>query len=523
MSYFSNRRTFLKHSAMLAISIPGLPVMGDAGAVLHGQMGSEATSDSLRQAFLEPPEAAWPWVYWMVTDGMLTKEGITADLEAMRRVGIRGLIYMENDLDIPKGPVRFMTPEWREMIQHAVREATRLGITIEMNDDGGYSGSGGPWITPELSMQMLTWSETTLEGPIAFAGPLPQPKTIRDYYRDIAVLALPTPAAESVRMAERLPLVTYGLDRKPFDAAKLLDGNPATSALVPPPDTGLTQYLNIEFPEAYTAQSLTIGLDVWNTKLPAVLETSTDGMNYQTVREFSACWPVTSVNFASITARYFRIRLTILDPAGDWVFQRFVKGIPLSQLELQGTPRLEDISGKAAFTRQDAFSTEPAGLLDWVVPYHQIVDLTGNLKRDGQLNWYTPPGKWTVLRIGHTSTGKENHPAPLESRGLECDKLSKRAIEAQFSNFLQRLLVDQPAVGGTSLKMAHVDSWEVGSQNWTPGFREEFEKRRGYDLLHYLPVLISRPVESREVTERFLWDLRRTVADLLLENTPASA
>ncbi len=518
MTYFSNRRTFLKHSAAWAISIPALPALAGQGVNPEAKANGHSVADELQHAFLEPPEAAWPWVYWMVTDGMLTREGITADLEAMHRVGVRGLIYMENALFIPTGPVRFMTPQWREMVQHAVKEATRLGITMNMNDDGGYSGSGGPWITPELSMQMLTFSETTLEGPRHFAGTLRQPKTIRDYYRDIAVLAFPTPAGEAVRMAERSPVITYGLERKSFDAAPLLDGEPETVAVVPPPATGLTQYLNIEFPQPYTVQSLTIGLDLWNTAIPAALEVSTDGTNYQTVREFSTRWPMSSVNFPKVTTRYFRLRLTILDPASDWVFHRFDKGIPLSQVELQPVARLEDISGKAAYMRHDGFSTDPAGSLDSLVPLSQVTDLSGNMTSDGRLSWDVPAGKWTVLRIGHTSTGKENHPAPLESRGLECDKLSKKAIEVQFSSFLGKLLEDQAAAGGSSIKMAHIDSWEVGSQNWTPGFREEFMKRRGYDLIRFLPALTSRPVESREMTERFLWDLRRTVADLLLEN-----
>jgi len=518
MTYFPNRRTFLKHSAAWAISVPVIPGLASAGGFLEGKAAGVISSDDLQHAFLEPPEAAWPWVYWMVTDGWLTKEGITADLEAMHRVGLRGLIYMENALFIPTGPVRFMTPEWREMVQFAVKEATRLGITINMNDDGGYSGSGGPWITPELSMQVLTWSETTVEGGKPFAAALRQPKTVRDYYRDIAVLAFPTPAGETVRMAERSPAITYGLERKPFDATKLIDGDPETVALIPPPESGLTQYLNIDFAEPYTAQSLTISLDVWNTAVPAALEVSTDGSTYETVREFATRWPVTSVNFPEVTARHFRLRLGILDPAGDWVFQRFVKGIPLSQVELQPTPRLEEISGKAFYTRQDTFSTGAATAPAWAVPQNQIIDLTSSMTSDGRLTWIAPAGKWTVVRIGHTSTGKENHPAPPESRGLECDKLSKKAIEMQFSSFLEKLLEDQSAAGGNAIKMAHIDSWEVGSQNWTPGFREEFLKRRGYDLTRFLPVITCRPVESREVTERFLWDLRRTVADLLLEN-----
>ena len=119
------------------------------------------------------------------------------------------------------------------------------------------------------------------------------------------MLAFPTPAAESVRMAERSPRVTYGLDRKPFDSANLLDGNPATSALFRWPEPSLTQYLNIEFPEAFTAQSLTMGLDVWNAEIPAVLEVSADGQKYETVREFSARWPVSSVNFPEVTVTLF--------------------------------------------------------------------------------------------------------------------------------------------------------------------------------------------------------------------------
>lgn len=518
MAYFSNRRTFLKNSAVWAITAPALPGVAGMGASLQAQRDDEVATDDLSRAFREPPEAAWPWVYWMVTDGMLTKEGITADLEAMRRVGIRGLIYMECDLFVPKGPVRFMTPEWRQLVQHAMMEATRLGITINMNDDGGYSGSGGPWITPELSMQMLTWSETTVEGAKSFAGTLRQPKTIRDYYRDIAVLAFPTPAAEGVRMSEHSPRITYGTDRQAFDSANLLDGNPATVSIVPLAGTSLTQYLNIEFPEAYTAQSLTLGLDVWNAEIPAILEFSTDSQKYETVRKFSTRWPVSSVNFPQVTARYFRIQFSLPDPGGDWVFHRFAKGIALSEVELKAALRIEDISGKASFTRQEVFTGEPAAFPDSIVPQGQVVDLTGKMDSDGRLTWDAPAGKWTVLRIGHTSTGKSNHPAPPESIGLECDKLSKKAIEFHFANFVQKLLDDQAVVGGKSMTMAHIDSWEVGSQNWTPGFREEFVQRRGYDPIRYLPVLTGRPVESCEITERFLWDLRRTVADLLLEN-----
>jgi hypothetical protein len=503
------------------MAVPALPNLSSAQALLQAAEYGSVQRETLEQAFLEPPDAAWPWVYWFVSDGNITREGVTADLEAMHRVGIRGVLYMECDLFTPKGPARFLSPQWRELIQHAVKEATRLGITMNMNNDGGYTGSGGPWITPDLSMQVMVLSETALEGPKRFTGTLPQPKTVEDYYQDIAVLAFPTPPAESVRMAERSPKLTYGLERKSFDATKLIDGNLATVALLPPPEADQPLYLNIDFPEPFTAQALTIALDPWNAEITGTLEASDDGQHFQTVGRFKMRWPVSSVNFPKVTARYFRIAMKGPPIEADWLFQTFGKGFPLSEVELHSGLRIEDIPGKAAYVRQEVFSGEPALTPEMVVRRDQILDLSNKLDSEGRLTWEVPAGKWTVLRIGHTSTGKMNHPAPKESLGLECDKLSKKAVEAHFAGLIGKLLEDQAAANGKALKMTHVDSWEVGAQNWTPGFREEFQKRRGYDLLPYLAVLTGRAVESREISERFLWDLRRTVCDLLLENYAA--
>jgi len=516
MAFIYNRREFLKNSAMWVMAVPALPGLSSGHALLQPVEEGGVQPGELARAFLEPPDGAWPWVYWFVSDGNLTREGITADLEAMHRVGIHGVLYMEVDQYVPKGPARFLSPQWRELIQHAVKEATRLGITVNMNNDGGWCGSGGPWITPELSMQMLVWSETSLQGPKHFTGTLPQPKTVENYYQDITVLAFPTPASESVRMADRSPKLTYGADRKSFDSAKLIDGNPGTVALLPLPQPGQPQYLNIEFAEPFTAQALTVASDGWNSEIAGALEVSDDGQNFRTIRPLTLRWPVSSANFQKVTARYYRILLKP-DLENDWP-ESFAKGIPLGEVELHPDLRMEDIPGKAAYMRQDAYGSEPILSPEMTVRREQTVELTGKMDQKGQLTWDVPDGKWTVLRIGHTSTGKMNHPAPKESLGLECDKLSKKAIEAQFAGLMGKLLEDQAASGGKALTMTHIDSWEVGSQNWTPGFREEFQKRYGYDLLPYLPILTGRAVESREVSERFLWDLRRIVADLLLEN-----
>jgi hypothetical protein len=527
MSFDHNRRKFLKDSAMWIMAVPAVSGSGSGHALLQAAAQVNAHPDVLRQAFLNPPEGAWPWVYWYGNNGNITREGITADLEAMHRVGIRGVLYMEVDQFIPKGPVRFLSPEWREMMQHVVKESTRLGITVNMNNDGGWCGSGGPWITPELSMQVVVWSEATIEGGRHFTGTLAQPKTVRGYYRDIAVLAFPTPAGERVRMADRSPKLTYGVDRKSFDYAELIDGNPGTVVVLPLPPAGQPQYLNIEFAEPFTAQALTVAVDTWSSGMStfkAALEVSDDGQNFRTIRNMNLGWPVSSVNFPKVNVRYYRIVLKP-DLEDEWFWKQFTKGIPLGEVELCADLRIEDIPGKAAYLRpgsyteeQDALSGEPDLPPAMVVPREQVLDLSRKMDQEGHLDWYMPAGKWTVLRIGHTSTGKMNHPAPEESLGLECDKLSKKAIEVQFAGLVGKLLEDQAAIGGRSLTMTHIDSWETGSQNWTPGFQEVFQSKYGYDLLPYLPILTGRAVESREVSERFLWDLRRILADMLLEN-----
>ena len=340
-----------------------------------------AETRELARGFATPPASARPWVYWFPLDGNLSREGITADLEAMARVGIGGVLYMETDQGAPPGPARFGGPLWREMFKHICSEAHRLGLQVNMNNDAGWCGSGGPWITPELSMQRIAWTETNVVGALHFDAVLARPKAVKEFYRDIAVFAWPTPAT----------------------------------------------------------------------------------------------------NYA-----------------------------------------IPQIRAKSAAVREEVAlrTTFPAPAEDAVVPVGRIVNLTGKLGADGRLVWDVPAGRWTLLRVGHTTTGKDNHPAPLEGRGLECDKLSKAAAEVHFNGLMARLIADNKPLAGAkrTLVSTHIDSWEVGSQNWTPKFREEFQRLRGYDPLPFLPVMTGRVVGSVEVSERFLWDVRQTVNDLLCEN-----
>ena len=344
--------------------------------------GAEAPTPA---TFAAPPQSAKPWVYWFWLNGNISREGITADLEAMHRVGIGGVLIMEVDQGIPLGPVPFAGPKWRELFKHMVAEAGRLGIEVDMNNDAGWNGSGGPWVKPEHGMQKVVWTETAIEGAKQFDGVLPQPQTVGNYYRDIAVLAFPTPAADG-------------------DSKK----------------------------------------------------------------------------------RY----------------------------------RIDHIEGKTALGRETVTprAQYPAVPAEAIVARDGIQNLTAKLDAKGRLTWDAPAGKWTVLRIGHTLTGVVNGPSPKSGEGLECDKLSREAFDEHWAGLMGKLIADVGPEAGKTLTYTHIDSWENGSQNWTPKMREEFQQRRGYDMLPWLPVMTGRVVDSLEASERFLWDLRKTISELNNDN-----
>ena len=166
-----------------------------------------------------------------------------------------------------------------------------------------------------------------------------------------------------------------------------------------------------------------------------------------------------------------------------------------------------------------AFLPEPPLDQNPAVPLGGVVDLTGKLQPDGKLDWDAPAGDWTILRLGMRNNGANTRPAPQPGYGFESDKLSTTALDAHFDHYVNQLLADvgnrKPGTGWTTL---HMDSWEMGSQNWTDDFAEQFEKRRDYDPTKFLPAYAGVVVGTPEVTERFLWDIRQTAKELVLEN-----
>ncbi len=487
---------------------------------LAATAGSEAkpAASALEAPFIRPPDSARPWVYWIWLNGNITSNGITADLESMQRVGLGGALIMEVDQGTPAGQVKFGSPEWRALFQHTCAEARRLGLQINMNNDAGWCGSGGPWITPELSMQKVVWSETQVNGPRSLHERLAQPPTTRDFYRDIAVLAFPTLTGDLESMAATSPRVT--LSDSPAEAITITEDLRLATFTLPKPTPEKPSWLQLEFDRPYTARELTLRLGLTGDQFcHGLLQASDDGVVFRDAGSFAAEARKLVFDFPTTTARYFRLLFHRLHPD--------LSEVRISELDLSPRLRIAQMEGKGCFMHLQSIpgpnqfpgrAQYPQVPKGFAIPRRQILNLTSHLHKDGRLDWDVPPGSWTLLRIGHTSTGVDNHPAPEAGRGLECDKLSKEGIQTVFKNFLKNLVWDNRSHKPGPVIAAHIDSWEVDSQNWTGQFREEFLLRRGYDLLPFLPALTGRPVDNLEISERFLWDFRQTIADLLVEN-----
>jgi hypothetical protein len=481
-------------------------------------------ADPLAKGFVDPPDQTKPWCYWYWISDNISKEGITRDLEAMARVGIGeafiGNIFLD---DVPAGRVKVLSPEWWSLVEHALREGGRTGVNIGLFNCPGWSQSGGPWIKPEQAMRYLASSETRVTGPLKFKQSLPAPNA---QFQDVAVLAFPALKSDTATLVSRSPRVTC--TPAVGGAEKLADGDLATSVDFPEAaGRGKVPFIiDFEVPEAFTARSLQIVPDAEAFGADCELQAASSDGSFVTVRRFKCDrsnmspgvgfmprGPVT-VSIRATIAKHFRVLFTNCSGGGK---------ARLAEVNLSSAARLESFVekqlGKMHPTPLPMWNTylwqtqpepEDAGL---VVPKATVRDLSRQLLPDGTLEWDVPPGTWVVQRIGMTPTGMKNAPASPEGQGLEVDKMNRALAKGHFDAFIGEVLRRVPAPERKAFKRVVADSYEMGSQNWTDGFDSQFQKRYGYDPKPWLPVLTGRLVGSADQSERFLWDLRRLVAD----------
>lgn len=331
-----------------------------------------AGADTLDDVFRNPPPDARPHVMWMWMGCNLSKTSITKDLEALHDAGIGGTMMMSlADTTTPwpgeiaKSPtpeIVAFTPPWWDLVRHTAIESQRLGLDFGMASSPGYSTSGGPWITPELSMLEVGFTTTPATGP----GPMQ--------------LALPQP--------------TVGLRG------------------------------NMHYP-------------VWN--------------------------PVA------------------------------------------GKLEKPEIPARKTFYRDIAVLALPAR---GVVARNQVIDLTG------KTSWDVPAGEWTILRFGYTTKGILLQPPQWQANGLECDKLNPEAVSLHIDHVIGEIKQHVGDLVGKGFNFVHVDSYEAGVPEWTPKMREEFARRRGYDMTPFLATLAKRTIGSKEESDKFRADFHDTIRDL---------
>lgn len=471
-------------------------------------------------------ESAKPWVFWYWMHGAVTKEAVTADLESMAEAGIGGA-YIFSIRDVPDPPlyepsIRTTTPEWWDMVRHTMKEADRLGLKLGMNSCDGFTTAGGPWITPEMSMQKVVWADTVVSGIQEFNAKLPQPEFLEDFYRDIAVFAYPAPDGAGESSFGVKPRVTTNLTGE--DVKYLADeGNDEIFS------TSVPCWIQYSFEKPFTCRSVTIGTG-WNNYQSNRLkiEISDDGKNFRFVCRLEpprSGWQDLDANATHlinpVTARFFRF---VYDPDGSepgaediddakWKPTLRIKGI-----ELSGESKINQFEGKSgAIWRISKRFNEVQLPSSRCIDKGKLINI-GDLQPDGKLKWSVPAGEWVILRMGHTSTGHTNYVGG-GGLGLECDKLNSEVAAIQFDKwFGETIRQVGPDLAEKVLKRFHVDSWECGSQNWSPVFIEEFKERRGYNLLPYLPVMAGVPVESADFSERILSDVRQTISELMVDN-----
>ncbi|EDM37703.1 glycoside hydrolase family 2, sugar binding protein [Pedobacter sp. BAL39] len=486
-----------------------------AGFSGKGQTVNTGQLNALEHNFTDIPDTVQTSVYWYWISGNISKEGVVKDLESMKKVGINRAFIGNIGLDdVAYGPVKLFSDAWWDILHTALKAATRLNIEIGIFNGPGWSQSGGPWVKPQQSMRYLSSVERMVKGPSLFKGRLDQP---HPDFQDVKVLAYPVAADFNQDIAALKPK----LNARPAVAGLelLMDGNIETVVRLP-----RSNNLSIEVnaPSAYTVRSLTLMPVRQTVHLEGEVQAILNG-SYQTIKRFSidrsnrelnvgfSPFSPAVVALPATTAKDFRI-----------VFSNVSADCELAELSLSATPKVEAFAEKTLakmwptphpFWQAYQWQTQPDDARGQVIDPSKVIDISKYLSPDGILNWEVPAGNWIIERTGMAPTQVKNAPAEPIGTGLEVDKMSSKHVEAHFEAFLGEILKRIPPEDRKTWKVNVQDSYETGGQNWTDEMERDFLQAYHYDPMPYMPVLQGKVVGSREMSDRFLWDLRRLIAD----------
>lgn len=472
---------------------------------------------NLERVFVNPPDTIQTSVYWYWMSDNISKEGVVKDLYAMKKQGInRAFIGNIGYKDTPYGNVKLFTDEWWDILHAALKTATELNIEIGIFNCPGWSQSGGPWIKPEQAMRYLASSELKVQGGQKLETILKQPH--KDF-QDVRVVAFKTPKGYDSNLADFKPKITASLPLTSIQ--NLMDKDAATLVAIPASKEGVS--IDFETESEFTASSLVIQPAQNVMTATAELQIKENG-NFRTVKTFLidrkngnlnvgfVPYAPIAVSIPATTSKHFRLIFNAISPKFN-----------ISEITLSASPKIERYSEK---TLAKMFQTPLPywNEYQWlpqpeiadnslIINPKDILDISKFMATDGTIKWDVPAGEWVIMRMGMTPTGVTNSPSSPEGQGLEVDKMSKEHIESHFNAFLGEIIKRIPAADRKTWKVTVEDSYETGGQNWTDGMIEKFQKNYGYDPLPYLPTLQGKVVGNPDMSDRFLWDLRRFIAD----------
>jgi len=514
--------------------------------------------DRMKSDFQHPPSSAKPRVWWHWMNGNITKEGIQKDLEWMEKSGIGGFQNFDASLMTPvvvKEKLSFMSPAWKDAFRFTASLAKQKNLEMAIAGSPGWSVTGGPWVSPADAMKKYVWSETIISGGQPFTGTLKAPSKVTgpmqntgieaggglngpmagpplkdpEYYQDVAVFAYPL-SSKAMRLFSLKPTVSSSGGN--FSWEQLTDGDLTNFGTLAPKKIGEDTYIQYEFPEIIDFEGLTVANEGYGELAVfrggpenRSVTYSLDGINFSLAANIPGTITAqTTLSFPPIKAKFIRLVYKTLAPSPGFeaMFGGRVstepKGTPISEFQVHLSPKLNLFEAKAGF--QPWRETPGYPSYNPVGPKpSEIVNLTSLLQSDGRLNWNAPAGNWAVYRFGYSLTGKKNHPASPEATGLEVDKIDKSAVTRYLTYYLDQYKEATSGLMGTEgLTHMVLDSYEAGHMTWTPAMMSTFKEKRGYDMSPWLPVLVGQIVQDAQASEKFLWDFRKTIGEMIVEN-----
>jgi len=451
--------------------------------LLGGSAFAQDSIGTVEQKFKNTPESQKLAVYWYWMNGNMSKDGVVKDLQSMKAVGINrvqiGMIGPGQGA--PEGPVKMFTDEWWDILHTMFKTATDLNIEVGLFNCPGWSQSGGPWVKPSQAMRYLGYAKDTLVGPQKFVGKLPE---VGKDAQAVRVLAYPLTEASATTSADF--------------------ADPANIA--------------IKCDKPMVVRSVIVEPVHKQAEVPATLFVK-DGDSCKEVETFliNRSNAATNVGFDP----YAPIVISVPEVYGSEFVLKVKPGV-VQNVTLSDQPVVERYPEKS-FAKMwptphpmwDAYMwrDQPEFSDAKVLSDADVQDISSLMAEDGTLTWTVPAGKWVVMRTAMLPTGAECSPAPTEGTGLETDKMSKEHIRAHFDNYLGVILKKIPAEDRKTFKIVVEDSYETGGQNWTDNLIDDFKKAYGYDPVPYIPVMSGTVIGSEDMSDRFLWDLRRLIAD----------